>query len=101
MDTVIFGIHKGVLIQISPIEEKFFMAEYRYSEPLSYIDAEIEAINVITDIREAHRDMGIEKSPEVYDYMKFKVMEKLEKGIRATDFHKFKHKGEEIKICLN
>jgi hypothetical protein len=77
------------------------MAEYRYFEPLTGIDAEIEAISIVSDIRTAHRDIGIEKKCNVYEYMKFAVMEKLEQGVRVTDKHEFKHNGEECKIHLN
>jgi len=101
MDIVIFGIHKGVLIQTDKATERFFMAEYRYFEPLTGIDAEIEAISIVSDIRTAHRDIGIEKQCNVYEYMKFAVMEKLEQGVRVTDKHEFKHNGEECKIHLN
>lgn len=101
MDTVIFGRHKGVLIQTSKTTERFFMAEYRYFEPVTGIDAELQACNIVTDIRTAHRELDIEKSCAVYKYMKLGVMEKLEKGIRMTDRHEFIYCGEECKIHLN
>ncbi len=101
MDTVIFGIHRGVLVQTSKTTERFFMAEYSRVEPITGIDAEIEACNAITDIRTAHRQIGIEKSCNAYKYMKLAVMERIEKGIKATDKHEFLHCGEECKIHLN
>ena len=101
METVIFGLHKGVLIQVDKTTERFFMAEYRRFEPITGIDAEIEACNVITDIRTAHREIGIEKTCNAYMYMKLAVMEKIENGIRMTDKHEFLYCGEEIKIHLN
>lgn len=101
MDTVIFGLHKGVLIQTDQTTERFFMAEYRRFEPITGIDAEIEACNIVSDIRTAHREIGIEKECRAYDYMKLTVMEKLEKGIRMTDKHEFLHGGQECKIHLN
>ena len=57
MDTIIFGLHKGVLIQTDQTTERFFMAEFRYFEPLTGIDAEIEACSVVSDIRTAHREI--------------------------------------------
>ena len=101
MDTVIFGLHKGVLIQTSKTTERFFMAEYRHFEPITGIDAEIEAINIVTDIRSAHREIGIEKKHDAYKYMKLAVMDKIERGIRMTDKHEFLYAGEEVKIHLN
>ncbi len=101
MDTVIFGLHKGVLIQTNKTTERFFMAEYRYHEPVIGIEAEIEACNIVTDIRTAHREIGIEKDCNAYKYMKLSVMDKLERGIRMTDKHEFKHGEEEVKIYLN
>lgn len=101
MDTVIFGLHKGVLIQTDKTTERFFMAEYRYHEPVIGIEAEIEACNIVTDIRTAHREIGIEKDCNAYKYMKLSVMDKLERGIRMTDKHEFKHNKEEVKIYLN
>jgi len=101
MKSVIFGNNKGVLVQTDQTTERFFMAEFNYFEPITGIDAEIEACNVVCDIRTAHREIGIEKECKAYDYMKLAIMEKLEKGIRMTDKHDFKDNGEVIKIHLN
>ena len=101
MDAIIFGVHKGVLIQTDQITERFFMAEFRYFEPVTGIDAEIEACSVVSDIRTAHREIGIEKECRAYDYMKLAIMEKLEKGIRMTDKHDFADNGQAVKIHLN
>jgi hypothetical protein len=32
MDTIIFGLHKGVLVQTDQITERFFMAEFRLNQ---------------------------------------------------------------------
>ena len=101
MDTIIFGLHKGVLIQTNQTTERFFMAEFRYFEPVTGIDAEIEACSVVSDIRTAHREIGIEKECAAYKYMKLAIMEKLEKGIRMTDKHDFADNGQAVKIHLN
>lgn len=103
MEHYLYGypLHKGILVQTGKAEERFFIAQYGYTEPITGIDAEIEACNRVTDIRTTHRELGIEKSCKTYHYMKFAIMERIEQGITVSDTMKFKMYGEELKINLN
>lgn len=59
-------------------------------EPMSPIESELDAIERIKLMREAHRELGIIKSPRYYDYAKLAIMEMNDNGLVNTEEHFFK-----------
>ena len=90
------------IFQNTLTSELFCYSRRVQGEKMNPIEAELDAIDRINSLKEAHRELGITKSPRFYDYAKLSIMEMNDLGLTSTEEHFFKDtNGDNIVISFN
>ena len=83
-----------VIFQNSMTSEVFCYSRKAKREPMNPIESELDAIERIKYMKEAHQELGIIKSPRFYDYAKLAIMEMNDHGFVSTEEHFFKDSND-------
>jgi hypothetical protein len=75
------------IAEFSPYTELFVWLKLAKIEAPDPIDAEIQAIKQIQELRFVHREQGIEKSDRHYEYLKMAMLGNIEQGYVVLDRH--------------
>lgn len=78
------------IFQNTQTSELFCYSRRIKGKKMTPIEAELDAIERIKSLKEAHRELGIVKSPRYYDYAKLSFMEMNDLGLTSTEEHFFK-----------